>query len=216
MQNHCRRILIFWMKRKRLWGKTWMVRTKDYLFEIALNLCYFLALPSLILFWKTSDIIGEDEEGEGIDLQQYPWEGSDRDYEYEEVTTFLNILKSLLQDSDFILFMCISMGGYGCFYFTYVDPWFTMCSFLGESSISSVRIILSLLEIAVGQLWGHLKFFVRAQRKLFLWILWISAKRKMILLLLNLSLSSNRILSIIPAFDASYHVSDSSGDLKRK
>lgn len=85
-------------------------------------------------------------------MQQYPWEGSDRDYEYEEVTTFLNILKSLLQDSDFILFMCISMGGYGCFYFTYVDPWFTMCSFLGESSISSVRIILSLLEIAVGQL----------------------------------------------------------------
>ncbi|KAL0370861.1 UNVERIFIED_CONTAM: Eukaryotic translation initiation factor 2 subunit beta [Sesamum angustifolium] len=31
------------------------------------------------------DIIGEDEEGEGIVLQQSPWEGSDRDYEYEEL-----------------------------------------------------------------------------------------------------------------------------------
>ncbi|KAL6578841.1 hypothetical protein OROMI_009057 [Orobanche minor] len=30
------------------------------------------------------DTIGEDEEGEGIVLQQHPWEGSDRDYEYEE------------------------------------------------------------------------------------------------------------------------------------
>lgn len=33
------------------------------------------------------DHIGEDEEAEGIVLQpQLPWEGSDRDYEYEEVT----------------------------------------------------------------------------------------------------------------------------------
>lgn len=31
------------------------------------------------------DQMGEDEEAEGIVLQQYPWEGSDRDYEYEEV-----------------------------------------------------------------------------------------------------------------------------------
>lgn len=32
------------------------------------------------------DRVGDDEEGEGIDLQpRYPWEGSDRDYEYEEV-----------------------------------------------------------------------------------------------------------------------------------
>ncbi|KAF8397094.1 hypothetical protein HHK36_016001 [Tetracentron sinense] len=31
------------------------------------------------------DQIGDDEEGEGIVLQsRYPWEGSDRDYEYEE------------------------------------------------------------------------------------------------------------------------------------
>ncbi|KAL6582702.1 hypothetical protein OROMI_004780 [Orobanche minor] len=30
------------------------------------------------------DTTGEDEEGEGIVLQQHPWEGSDRDYEYEE------------------------------------------------------------------------------------------------------------------------------------
>lgn len=36
-----------------------------------------------------SDQLGEDEEGDGIVLQaeepRYPWEGSDRDYTYEEV-----------------------------------------------------------------------------------------------------------------------------------
>nr|XP_043635819.1 eukaryotic translation initiation factor 2 subunit beta [Erigeron canadensis] len=33
------------------------------------------------------DSIGEDEQGEGIDLheQKLPWEGTDRDYEYEEL-----------------------------------------------------------------------------------------------------------------------------------
>ncbi|KAK6124900.1 hypothetical protein DH2020_016420 [Rehmannia glutinosa] len=41
-----------------------------------------------------SDIIGEDEEGEGIILQQYPWEGTDRDYEYEELLgRVFNILR---------------------------------------------------------------------------------------------------------------------------
>ncbi|CAI9776528.1 unnamed protein product [Fraxinus pennsylvanica] len=40
------------------------------------------------------DDIGEDEEGEGIVLQQYPWEGSDRDYEYEELLgRVFNILR---------------------------------------------------------------------------------------------------------------------------
>ncbi|KAL0389144.1 UNVERIFIED_CONTAM: Eukaryotic translation initiation factor 2 subunit beta [Sesamum calycinum] len=40
------------------------------------------------------DIIGEDEEGEGIVLQQFPWEGSDRDYEYEELLgRVFNILR---------------------------------------------------------------------------------------------------------------------------
>ncbi|KAK4492126.1 hypothetical protein RD792_002923 [Penstemon davidsonii] len=40
------------------------------------------------------DIDGEDEEGEGIVLQQYPWEGSDRDYEYEELLgRVFNILR---------------------------------------------------------------------------------------------------------------------------
>ncbi|KAG6418054.1 hypothetical protein SASPL_120252 [Salvia splendens] len=40
------------------------------------------------------DTIGEDEEGEGIVLQQYPWEGSDRDYEYEELLgRVFNILR---------------------------------------------------------------------------------------------------------------------------
>jgi len=34
------------------------------------------------------DHAGEDEKGEGADLQQQqrnPWDGTDRDYEYEEV-----------------------------------------------------------------------------------------------------------------------------------
>ncbi|CAL5333919.1 unnamed protein product [Camellia sinensis] len=41
------------------------------------------------------DHIGEDEEGEGIILQpQFPWEGSDRDYEYEELLgRVFNILR---------------------------------------------------------------------------------------------------------------------------
>lgn len=47
-----------------------------------------------ILFVKIIDTVGEDEEGEGIVLQQYPWEGTDRDYKYEEVTdpTTLNLV----------------------------------------------------------------------------------------------------------------------------
>ncbi|KAJ9167354.1 hypothetical protein P3X46_022015 [Hevea brasiliensis] len=42
------------------------------------------------------DHVGEGEEGEGIELQQqlYPWEGSDRDYEYEELLgRVFNILR---------------------------------------------------------------------------------------------------------------------------
>ncbi|XP_057789695.1 eukaryotic translation initiation factor 2 subunit beta-like isoform X2 [Salvia miltiorrhiza] len=40
------------------------------------------------------DTIGEDEEGEGIVLQQNTWEGSDRDYEYEELLgRVFNILR---------------------------------------------------------------------------------------------------------------------------
>ncbi|GFQ08476.1 eukaryotic translation initiation factor 2 subunit beta [Phtheirospermum japonicum] len=40
------------------------------------------------------DVIGEDEEGEGIVLQQYPWEESDRDYQYEELLgRVFNILR---------------------------------------------------------------------------------------------------------------------------
>ena len=44
-----------------------------------------IGLCLIDLFMKIIDTIGEDGEGEGIVLQQYPWEGSDRDYEYEEV-----------------------------------------------------------------------------------------------------------------------------------
>ncbi|GER38647.1 eukaryotic translation initiation factor 2 beta subunit-like [Striga asiatica] len=40
------------------------------------------------------DVVGEDEEGEGIVLQQYPWEGTDRDYHYEELLgRVFNILR---------------------------------------------------------------------------------------------------------------------------
>jgi len=41
------------------------------------------------------DDVGEDEEGEGIVLhQRFPWEGTDRDYEYEELLGWVfNILR---------------------------------------------------------------------------------------------------------------------------
>lgn len=41
--------------------------------------------------WCLGDQIGEDEEGEGIILggARYPWEGTDRDYKYEEVCCFV-------------------------------------------------------------------------------------------------------------------------------
>ncbi|KAL8055826.1 hypothetical protein ABFX02_04G080700 [Erythranthe guttata] len=43
---------------------------------------------------ELDDVIGEDEEGEGIVLQQYPWEGTDRDYIYEELLgRVFNILR---------------------------------------------------------------------------------------------------------------------------
>lgn len=37
----------------------------------------------------SGDHISEDEGGEGIVLTRYPWEGSDRDYKYEEVWSFV-------------------------------------------------------------------------------------------------------------------------------
>ncbi|XP_047316696.1 eukaryotic translation initiation factor 2 subunit beta [Impatiens glandulifera] len=44
---------------------------------------------------EVDDHIGEDEEGEGIVLEaQFPWEGTDRDYEYEELLgRVFNILR---------------------------------------------------------------------------------------------------------------------------
>ncbi|KAL7194863.1 hypothetical protein ACSBR1_035149 [Camellia fascicularis] len=44
---------------------------------------------------EVEDLDGEDEEGEGIVLQsRYPWEGSDRDYDYEELLSrVFNILR---------------------------------------------------------------------------------------------------------------------------
>ncbi|KAF5199380.1 Eukaryotic translation initiation factor 2 subunit beta [Thalictrum thalictroides] len=45
---------------------------------------------------STDDKIAEDEEGEGIILEQsrYPWEGTDRDYQYEELLgRVFNILR---------------------------------------------------------------------------------------------------------------------------
>ncbi|CAL5422890.1 unnamed protein product [Camellia sinensis] len=44
---------------------------------------------------EVEDLDGEDEEGEGIVLQsRYPWEGSDRDYDYKELLSrVFNILR---------------------------------------------------------------------------------------------------------------------------
>lgn len=53
--------------------------------------------------WLTGDQVGDDEEGEGIVLgvSRYPWEGTDRDYIYEEVRSafvFYILLKMVLKD----------------------------------------------------------------------------------------------------------------------
>ena len=41
----------------------------------------------MVLWLYADNFEGEDEEGEGIILQtRYPWEGTDRDYKYEEVS----------------------------------------------------------------------------------------------------------------------------------
>ncbi|KAG5544844.1 hypothetical protein RHGRI_017338 [Rhododendron griersonianum] len=50
------------------------------------------------------DLIGEDEEGEGIILQpQFPWEGCDKDYEYEEVQLLGFVFNILLLIFDFCM-----------------------------------------------------------------------------------------------------------------
>lgn len=70
-------------------------------FYVMLHLIFafsYLEEQYLLLFKILDlDTIGEDEEGEGIILQHYPWEGSDRDYEYEEVTPvhFLELNKKI-------------------------------------------------------------------------------------------------------------------------
>lgn len=52
----------------------------------------------VFFFFFHLDHTGEDEEGEGIMLQpRYPWEGSDRDYEYEEVYSMLLVLSFEVQ-----------------------------------------------------------------------------------------------------------------------
>lgn len=47
--------------------------------------CEHVLVDLMKTLFDLVDQIGEDEEAEGIVLQHYPWEGSDRDYEYEEV-----------------------------------------------------------------------------------------------------------------------------------
>lgn len=56
-----------------------------------------------------------------------------------------------------------------------------LCSFLGGFSTFFVRITLNLLGTGAGQLWDHLKYFVKAQKRPFLWTLWIFAKRMLFL-----------------------------------
>jgi len=50
------------------------------------------------------DHTGKDEEEDGIMLQpRYPWEGSDRDYEYEEVYLWISMLLELSFEVDIII-----------------------------------------------------------------------------------------------------------------
>lgn len=61
----------------------WKVRSIliFYLLDAPSDFWLVLSVRELSFFLDTI----EEEEGEGIILQHYPWEGSDRDYEYEEV-----------------------------------------------------------------------------------------------------------------------------------
>uniref|UniRef100_A0A2N9FHY4 Translation initiation factor IF2/IF5 domain-containing protein n=1 Tax=Fagus sylvatica TaxID=28930 RepID=A0A2N9FHY4_FAGSY len=46
------------------------------------------------IFLSSGFSIGKDEEGEGIVVMRYPWERTDRDYEYEELLSrVFNILR---------------------------------------------------------------------------------------------------------------------------
>jgi translation initiation factor 2 subunit 2 len=47
-------------------------------------------------FWD--DIDGKDEEGEGIVVMRYPWERTDRDYEYEEVCFTAHSIIMIIMD----------------------------------------------------------------------------------------------------------------------
>ena len=69
--------------------KIWMVRRFSFKFPLCLiyvdSVIWILREMHFLVF---SDHAGEDENGEGADLQQQqrnPWDGTDRDYEYEEV-----------------------------------------------------------------------------------------------------------------------------------
>jgi hypothetical protein len=62
--------------------------------SISSSIFHFIAFAALLSIYSPDDQIGEDEQGEGIVLggvTQYPWEGTDRDYKYDEVigTSFL-------------------------------------------------------------------------------------------------------------------------------
>lgn len=58
-----------------------------YIISFSLWLFLYGITLAFLFSLSLSDNFGEDEEGEGIILQQQlPWEGTERDYEYEEVS----------------------------------------------------------------------------------------------------------------------------------
>jgi len=80
---------VCWMRKPGMQEKKiWMVRSFSFKFSSSLNLCWMFYLDSeRDPFLCFSVHAGEEENGEGADLQQqrFPWDGTDRDYDYEEV-----------------------------------------------------------------------------------------------------------------------------------
>lgn len=69
-------------------------------------LLFYGIILAILFALSSSDDFGEDEEGEGIVLQQQlPWEGTDRDYEYEEVSLYF---ATNLETALFII--CVFVG----------------------------------------------------------------------------------------------------------
>lgn len=82
----------------------WMVHVLEYICVLYPYLINFLWNLRDCYFIAYIGHVGEDDEadGSGGPRQRYPWEGSDRDYEYEEVySLFHKVLFHQIQ-----LFLC--------------------------------------------------------------------------------------------------------------